>query len=61
MSNLYKYMKRFSPLFVPRYGKANRINEYYSKFLLNRYGQVKHYYTSNTEIAVIEGDIKALI
>jgi hypothetical protein len=54
-------MKRNSPLFVPRYGRACHINDHYSKFLLNRYGQVKHYYTGMTEMAVIEADIKLLI
>ena len=54
-------MKRNSPLFINRYGRACRINDHYSKFLLNRYGQVQHYYTGMTEMAVIEADIKTLI
>jgi len=61
MHDLYKYMKRHSPLFIPRYGMATRIYDYNSKFLCNRYGEVKNYYTSNVELAVIEADIKSLI
>ncbi len=61
MSNLFKFLKRHSPLFIPSYGRACRINEHYSKFVCNRYGEVKHYYTGATEMATIEGDIKKLI
>ena len=58
---LYKFLKRFSPLFLPKYGKSNRIKEHYSKFLCDRYGVVKHYYSPNVEYAVIEADIKQLL
>ena len=68
MHNLYRFLKRNSPLFVPAYGRAIRINEYYTKvciitfynlitpmqFLCDRYGRVKHFYDPNVEIAVIE-------
>ena len=61
MHNLYKFLKRGSPLFVHRYGRSRRITEYYDKFLTNRYGEVKHYYGPRTEYAVIEADIKKLL
>jgi glutathione peroxidase-family protein len=44
MHNLYKFLKRFSPLFVHKLGRAKRINDYYDKFLTNRFGEVKHFY-----------------
>lgn len=61
MHNLYKFLKRESPLFVHRYGRARRINDYYTKFLTNRYGEVKHQYGPNVEYAVIEADIRKLL
>jgi glutathione peroxidase-family protein len=61
MSTLFRFLKRNSPLFEAKYGAARRINEHYNKFLLDRYGIVKHYYTGNTEFAVIEADIRRLI
>ena len=61
MHNLYRFLKRGSPLFVHRYGRSKRINEYYSKFLCNRYGEVKHYYGPQVEYAVIESDIRKLL
>jgi glutathione peroxidase-family protein len=61
MANLYKFLKRGSPLFLPSYGRANRIKEHYSKFLTDRYGQVKHYYSPDVEMAVVEADIRNLI
>lgn len=44
MHNLYKFLKRQSPLFIHRYAGSRRIADYYTKFLCNRYGEVKHYY-----------------
>jgi glutathione peroxidase-family protein len=61
MHNLYKFLKRQSPLFIHKYGRARRINEYYNKFLTDRYGEVKHYYGPKTEYAVIEADIRRLL
>lgn len=62
MHMLFRFLKRNTPkLFVPRYGMAAHIYEHHSKFLCNRYGQVKHYYPPSTELAVIENDIKDLI
>ena len=61
MSNLFKFLKRGSPLFVPSMGRACRIKDHYSKFLTNRNGQVKHYYNPEVEMAVIEADIRTLI
>lgn len=61
MHNLYRFLKRNSPLFVHRYGRARRINEFYDKFVTNRYGEVKHYYGPQTEYAVIEADIRKLL
>lgn len=61
MHSLFKFLKRGSPLFVPSYGKALYIKEHYCKFLCNRYGQVKHYYGPQTEMATIEGDIRKLV
>ena len=40
---------------------AIHIREHNSKFLTNRFGQVKHYYPPQVEIAVIEADIKKLL
>ena len=54
MHNLYRFLKRNSSLFVHRYGRARRINEYYDKFLCDRYGEVKHQYSPHVEYAVIE-------
>jgi glutathione peroxidase-family protein len=61
MSNLFKFLKRNSPLFIYKAGRAVPIKEHYTKFLLDRYGVVKHYYPSQTEMAKIEADIKTLI
>ena len=61
MSNLFKFLKRQSPLFVPSMGRAGRIKEHYSKFVCNRFGEVKHYYNPQVEMAVIEADIKVLV
>ena len=45
MCDLYKFLKRQSPgLFNKKFGMAARINEHYTKFLCNRYGEVKHMY-----------------
>ena len=40
---------------------ALHLKEHNSKFLTNRYGEVKHYYSPQVEIAVIEADIKRLL
>ena len=61
MHEAFKFLKRNSSLFVPRYGMASHIREIHTKFLLNRYGEVKHYYAPSVELAVIEGDIKTLL
>ncbi len=62
MHDLFKFFKRqTSSLFVPRYGMASRIYDYHTKFLCNRYGEVKKYYGSRVEMAIIEADIKDLI
>ena len=61
MHDVFRFMKRNSSLFVPRYGMAMHIYDYHSKFILNRYGQVKHFYGSNVEWPVIEADIKKLL
>jgi glutathione peroxidase-family protein len=61
MHNLYKFLKRYSPLFVHKYGRSRHINDYYHKFLTNRYGEVKYYYGPQTEYAMIEQDIKRLL
>ena len=61
MHDLYRVLKRQSDLFVHRYGMASHVREHNSKFLTNRYGEVKHYYAPQVETAVIEADIKKLI
>ena len=61
MHNLYRFVKRQSSLFMPKIGRSRRIDDYYSKFLCNRYGEVKHYYPPQTEYAIIEADIKRLL
>lgn len=61
MHNLYRFLKRNSPLFVNKFGLSRRIDEHYSKFLCNRYGEVKHQYSAGIEYAVIEADIKRLL
>ena len=38
MHDLYRFMKRASPLFDTQKGKANALKEHYCKFLLTRYG-----------------------
>ena len=49
MHMLFRFLKRNTPkLFVPRYGMAAHLYEHHSKFLCNRYGQVKHYYPPST-------------
>ena len=40
---------------------ATHIREHNSKFLTNRYGEVKYYYAPQVESAVIEADIKKLL
>ena len=55
MHELFRFMKRnSSDMFIPRYGMAQRIHEYNTRFLLDRYGQVRHTYSPSVEIAVIE-------
>ena len=55
MDDLFKYIKRNSnSLFVPRYGMASRIYEFRTKFLLDKYGTLKHEYGPNAELATIE-------
>ena len=61
MATLYKVLKRQSPLFIHSYGRSARIKDHYSKFLCNRYGEVKHYYQPQIEYTVIEADIKKLL
>ena len=70
MNPFYRYLKRNSLLFIPRYGRSIRIYEHYSKvisillnskFLCDRYGQVKKFYGPNIEVAIIESDIKILL
>lgn len=61
MHNLYKFLKRFSPLFIHKLGRARRIDDYYDKFITNRFGEVKHFYGPKTEYAIIEQDIKKLL
>ena len=61
MSHLYMFLKRNSPLFNVNYARACHIKEHYAKFLTNRYGVVKHYYMPQTDMAMIEGDIRLLI
>ena len=62
MHNLYKYAKRNTPyFFVPRYGMASHLFMYNSKFLFNRYGECKHFYEPEVELAKIEADIKELL
>ena len=62
MCHLYKFLKRQSPdLFNSQFGMAARINEHYTKFLCNKYGEVRHMYLPQTEWPVIEADIKRLL
>lgn len=62
MHTLYKFSKRNSKdLFTPRYGMASHIYDYNCKFLFDKYGEVRHFYSSKTELAKIEGDIKELL
>ena len=62
LHDIFKFLKRNSPeLFVPRFGMAQRIYDYNTKFLMNRYGEVKYYYKPNTNFLVIEQDVKRLI
>ena len=62
MHELWRFLKRQSPIhFIPRYGMASRIHEPRTKFLLDRYGQVKHHYGPTVELALIEQDVKALL
>lgn len=61
MHNLYKFLKRNSPLFIPRYGRANRIYDHNTKFLTDKYGKVRYYYGARVELSVIESDIHKLL
>ena len=61
MHDLWKFLKRHSNLYIYKYGKALPVREHYTKFLTNKYGEVKHYYSPRVEMAVIEADIKRLI
>ena len=61
MHDLYRVLKRQSVLFINRYGMAMHVKEHNSKFLTNKYGEVKHFYAPAVEMAVIEADIKQLI
>lgn len=61
MHDMLRFIKRNTSLFIPRYGMAGHIYDYNTKFLLNRYGEVKHHYGPQIELAIIEADIKALL
>ena len=61
MHNLYKFLKRYSPLFSHKLGRSRRINDFYDKFLTDRYGEVKKFYGPQTDYAVIEQDLKKLL
>ena len=61
MHDLYRVLKRQSDLFVHRYGMASNIREHNSKFLTNRYGEVKYFYAPQVVTAVIEADIRKLL
>lgn len=61
MHDLFRFAKRSSGLFNPKLGRAPHIYDHHSKFLANRYGQVKHYYHPSVELAIIERDIRNLI
>lgn len=62
MHDLYKFAKRNSPnLFVSRLGQATHIYDYNCKFLFDKYGTVRNYYSQKTELAKIEADIKELL
>ena len=61
MHDLWKFLRRNSDLFVWKYGKAMYVRDHYTKFLCDRYGQVKHYYNPQVEMAVIEADIRRLL
>ena len=62
MHTLFKFAKRGTrELFTPRFGMASHIYDYNSKFLFDRLGEVRHFYTPKVELAVIEADIKELL
>jgi len=62
MHSLFKFAKRnTTELFTPRYGKSRKIYDHNCKFLFDRYGTMRHYYSPSTEYAIIEADIKNLI
>ena len=61
MCSLYKFLKRGSPLFVPRFGRANRIMEDNVKFVCNRYGQMKTFHASNASSEEISTSIEQFL
>ena len=58
MGSLYRFLKRQSPLFVPKKGRCERIKEPYCKFLCDRYGRVTQFYTSDSTIDKMIGDVE---
>ena len=61
MDDLYKYLKRNSPLFMPRIGRSERLYDLNAKFLCDRYGQVKKYYAPSVSLHEIGKDIEDLL
>mmetsp|Transcript_28464 Transcript_28464/g.25192 ORF Transcript_28464/g.25192 Transcript_28464/m.25192 type:complete len:89 (+) Transcript_28464:357-623(+) len=61
MAEIFKFLKRYSPLFSLQYGKSRRIDKHYYKFLCDRYGLLHKFYTPETSYTEIEKDIKELL
>ena len=61
MGEIFKYLKRYSPLFNVYVGKARRINQHFYKFLWDRYGILQKYYPPGTDYETIEKDILRLL
>jgi glutathione peroxidase-family protein len=61
MHDLYKYLKRESPLFVAKKAKSERIREPFGKFLCDRYGRVRKYFPHDAGLERIIGDLDEIL
>ncbi|CAI2380903.1 unnamed protein product [Moneuplotes crassus] len=61
MGEIFKFLKRYSPLFSFDIGKSSRLQRHFYKFLCDRYGLLHKFYTPEVGYDVIEKDIQELL
>ena len=61
MGEIFKYLKRYSPLFSVQLGKANRTTMHFNKYIWDRYGHLHKFYGPDASYDDIELEIKELL